>query len=133
MSATPLIVALVIVFALIVTLWIALGRESEPGAVDAAVSYVLARARGDWSTVYDLSSKELRANRDRGQFAAAHRHDDSSETRVRHPRAHVEQSTVTIDAGVVVVHVDQPDLTLRLDVERRDSRWVVVAADAVTA
>jgi hypothetical protein len=130
MSALPLIVALSIIFVLIVVLWIAFGKEAGPSAVDAAVSYVLARARGDWSTVYDLSAKELRANRDRAQFVDAHRHDDASAVRVAHPHAHVEQATVTTEVGVVVVHVDDPDLTLRLDVQRRDSRWVVVAADA---
>jgi hypothetical protein len=129
-SAIPLIVALSIIFVLIVVLWIALGKEAGPSAIDAAVSYALARARGDWSTVYDLSAKELRANRDRSQFVAAHRHHDDTALHVAHPHARVEQATVTTEVGVVVVHVDDPDLTLRLDVQRRDSRWVIVAADA---
>jgi hypothetical protein len=127
-----LVVAITAVVALLVVLWIALGREQGPSAIDTAVSYALARARGDWSTVYDLSAKELRGGRDRGGFVAAHRDgdarraDDATRAGGRHPHAAVEQSTVTLDAAVVVVHVDEPDVALRCDCERRDSRWVVV-------
>lgn len=127
----PLVVALVIVVALVVAVSIAVGHERGPGADDTAVAYVLARARGDWSTVFDLSAQELRAARDRPRFVADHR-DPSPHVRATSPRARVESATVTIEAAAVVVHVDDPDLSLRVDCARRDGRWAVTGVTDVT-
>lgn len=125
----PLVVALIVIVAIIVVLWLAIGHDPGPSAVDAATAYTLARARGDWSTVYDLSAKELRGGRDREHFVAAHRHDDASDhPAAGHGRATVEHSTVATDAAVVVIHLDDPDLVLRLGLERRDMHWVVTEA-----
>lgn len=121
-----LVVALVLAVAFVFVLWFAMGRDPGPTAVEAAVSYALARARGDWSCVYDLSGTELRSGRDRRQFVAAH-HDDP-EPAALDPHARVELATVVSDAAVVVVHVDDPDVALRLDCEKRSSRWVVTNA-----
>jgi hypothetical protein len=132
----PLAVALLIVVALIVTLWIAIGRDEGPSAADVAVSYAKARARGDWSVVYDLSATELRAGRDRAHFVAASTdgdnadgdHDAAIETRTSDD-VHIEHATVATDAAIVVVHLDGPAVTLRLECERRTGRWVVTCAE----
>jgi len=122
-----LIVALIVIVGLIVVLWIAVGREQGPSAADAAVSYALARARGDWSIAYDLSSKELRDGRTRDQFVAAHHGAYEPDASVARPHVHVENSTALSDLAVVVVRVDDLDLALRVDCERREGSWVVTA------
>jgi hypothetical protein len=130
----PLVVALVLVVGFVFVLWFAMGRDPGPSAVDAAVSYALARARGDWGSVFDLSGTELRSGRDRHQFVAAHRGGgdgddaDSHDAHAADPHARVEQSTVLAEVAVVVVHVDDTDVALRLDCEKRNSRWVVTSA-----
>lgn len=128
----PLVVALAFAVAFVVVLWCAMGRDPGPTAVDAAVSYALARARGDWSSVYDLSGTELRGGHDRKAFVAAHgAHATDAGTRrgpERELRAHVEQATVLSDVATVVVHVGEPAFGLRLDCEKRSTRWVVTAA-----
>ena len=124
----PLVVALVLAVAVVFVLWLAMGRDPGPSAVDAAVSYALARARGDWSSVYDLSGAALRDGRDRSAFVAAHGARTDVGARAHEPHARVAHATVLSDAAVVVVHVDDPDVALRLDCEKRSSRWVVTGA-----
>jgi hypothetical protein len=123
----PLVVALIVIVGLIVVLWIAVGRDPGRGAAEAAVRSARARARGDWSIAYDLSSKELRAGRTRDEFVAANRGAYEPDASVARPHVHVEKSTALSDLAVVVVRVDDLDLALRVDCERREGSWVVTA------
>ncbi len=123
----PLIVALLIIVGLIVVFWIAVGHEQGPSASDTAISYALARARGDWSIAYDLSSKELRGGLKRAEFIAAQRGSYVPSASIPSPHVQVEQSTALSDLAVVVVRVEDLDLALRVDCERREGSWVVTA------
>jgi hypothetical protein len=123
----PLIVALLVIVGLIFVFWIAVGHENGPSASDTAISYALARARGEWSIAYDLSSKELRGGLNRAQFVAAQRGSYAPGASIASPHVQVEQATALSDAAVVVVRVEDLDLALRVDCERREGSWVVTA------
>jgi hypothetical protein len=68
-----LIVAMSVLLALLFFMWIAIGREPGPAAVDVAIAYERAWDELDFNLLYDLSGPGLRDGLRRDQFIAAKR------------------------------------------------------------
>ncbi len=127
----PLVIALVIVAALLVFMWIAVAREQGPSPADVAIAYERAWDELDFGQLYDLSGAELRDGLRRDQFVsmkrAAHQ---GAATRARiGARIAVETSVVGHQTALVVTRVDAPDGVVHNNVmlERRANGWVVVS------
>jgi hypothetical protein len=126
----PLVIALVIVFALLLFSWVAIAREPGPGAADVAIAYERAWDELDFSLLYDLSGPELRDGMRREQFVAA--------KRAAYKRADATQrigSHVTVDTAIsghqvalVVTRVEANGGYVRNNVtlEHGSNGWTVV-------
>jgi hypothetical protein len=126
----PLVIALVIVFALLLFSWVAIAREPGPGAADVAIAYERAWDELDFSLLYDLSGPELRDGMRREQFVAA--------KRAAYTRADATQrigSHVTVDTAIsghqvalVVTRVEANGGYVRNNVtlEHGSNGWTVV-------
>jgi hypothetical protein len=126
----PLVIALVIVFAVLLFSWVAIAREPGPGPADVALAYERAWDELDFSLLYDLSGPELRDGMRRDEFIAA--------KRAAYTRADVTQrigSHVTIDtsisghqAALVVTRVEANGGFVRNNVtlEHGSNGWTVV-------
>jgi hypothetical protein len=68
-----LIVAMSILLVLLFFMWVAVGREPGPAAVDVAIAYERAWDELDFNLLYDLSGPGLRDGLRRDQFIAAKR------------------------------------------------------------
>lgn len=126
----PLVIALIIVFALLLFSWFAIGREPGPGPADVAIAYERAWDELDFSLLFDLSGPELRDGMRREQFIAA--------KRAAYARADATQrigSRVTVDtaisghqAALVVTRVEANGGFVRNNVtlEHGSNGWAVV-------
>jgi hypothetical protein len=68
-----LIVAMSVLLVLLFFMWISIGREPGPAAVDVAIAYERAWDELDFNLLYDLSGPGLRDGLRRDQFIAAKR------------------------------------------------------------
>lgn len=133
-------VAIFLVVAAIVVLWVAVAREPGPPPEETALAYELAWNRHDFSTLFSLCGDELRDGMDQRAFVAAKRQ-SVGERAPSAARASVRAEAVDSDGSVahVVTAVSANEETVRNDVvlERRSGRWVVVGyslkADQETA
>lgn len=132
----PVIVALGIVVALAITMLVLVGNERGPQPADVAVAYELAWIRRDYSSVFDLSAKELRDGLDRAGFIAAKRAGDAKigDRPARDLDVVVDELVAATDAAVVVTRVPTAghDLRHRVSCERRQGKWQVVAYHLVS-
>jgi hypothetical protein len=127
----PLVIAIVIVVALLVFMWIAVGREPGPGAVDVALAYERAWDALDFGLLYDLSGEELRDGLRRDQFIAAKRAayaGASGSTRMG-ARVEIETSVAGDQTALVVTRVEANEGHVRNNVmlERRSNGWTVIS------
>jgi hypothetical protein len=126
----PLVIALVIVFLLMITMWIAIAKERGPSPADVAIAYERAWSELDFGLLYDLSGDELRDGLRRDQFVAAKR---TAYANTEHARLAAEIEVDTFAAGnetaLVVTQVTADGGTVRNNVvlERRPPGWLVVA------
>ncbi len=131
----PVVVALGIVVALAITMLVLVGNERGPQPADVAVAYELAWLRRDYSSVFDLSAKELRDGLDRAGFVAAKRAGDAKvgDHSERDLDVIVDEMVAATDAAVVVTRVPATgnDLRHRVMCERRQGKWQVVAYNLV--
>jgi hypothetical protein len=65
---------MVVIFALLVFMWVSIGREPGPGPADVAIAYEHAWDHLDFDLLFDLSGDELRDGMRRDRFVAAKRH-----------------------------------------------------------
>jgi hypothetical protein len=125
-----LIVVLVVVFALLIFLWVAIGREPGPSAADVALAYERAWDELDFGLLYDLSGDEMRDGMRRERFINAKRAAyEKAEHRARiGARVEVETSISGHQTALVVTRVDADGGHVRNNVmlERRSNGWVVV-------
>lgn len=132
----PVIVALAVVVALAITMLVLVGNERGPQPADVAVAYELAWLRRDYSSVFDLSAKELRDGLDRAAFVAAKRAGDAKvgDHSERDLDVIVDEMVAATDAAVVVTRVSATgnDLRHRVMCERRQGKWQVVAYNLVS-
>jgi hypothetical protein len=126
----PLAIAIGVVVALLVFMWVAVAREPGPGAPDVALAYERAWDELDFGLIYDLSGRELRDGLRRDQFVAA--------KRAAYANAHADRrlgATITVDTFVaghqtalVVTRVETDGGAVRNNVmlEHSANGWVVV-------
>lgn len=138
-----LVIALALVAVLAIVMLIFVGYERGPMPADVAVGYELAWQRRDYSTMFDLSAKELRDGMTRDEFIAAKRASDAKVDDARRclepmHEVIVDEVVAATDSALVVTRLarpsgasggerGQPDLCHRLLCERRSGRWQVVA------
>jgi hypothetical protein len=125
----PLAIALVVVFALVVFLWVAFGREEGPGPVDVAVAYEHAWLRADFDVLFDLSGDELRDGMRRERFVEVQRATHAIETApVLAAPVAVEEAVRANRTALVVTRVGEGSGAVRNNVvlEQRASGWTVV-------
>ncbi len=135
-----LVVALVGIAALAVVMLIFVGNERGPSPGDVAVAYELAWQRSDFSTLYDLSAKELRDGMARDQFVRAKRGGEPAPNTVRSDAdpvvaVEVDEVVAATDAASVITRLrvaSGPGIRSRVLCERRNGRWQVVAHNLVT-
>ena len=126
----PLVIALILVFALLLFSWFAIAREPGPGPADVAIAYERAWDELDFDLLYDLSGAELRDGLRRDQFVAAKRaayQRADATTRVGAAIV-VDTSVVGNQTALVVTRVQSHDGVVRNNVmlEKRSNGWVVV-------
>ena len=126
----PLIVAMSVLFALLVFMWVAIGREPGPAAVDVAIAYERAWDELDFNLLYDLSGPGLRDGLRRDQFVAAKRAAYSRpESRARlGANISVETSVAGHQTALVVTRVVADGSPVRNNVmlEHTANGWLVV-------
>lgn len=129
--------ALVAIVVLAIAMTVFVGFERGPAPADVAVAYELAWQRRDYSTLFDLSAKELRDGMARDEFVASKRAGDAktparldSEQSDRSDRITVEEVVAATDAALVVTECS--GLRHRVVCERRQGRWTVVGYGLVT-
>ena len=124
-----LAIALVLVGAAIVVLWVAIAKEPGSPPEETAVAYELAWDRHDFATVFDLSGTELRDGMGGSQFARSKR-DSVGELPPNHHTAEVKVESVDTFAGtahaVTAVAGDAGVLHNDVVMARRNGRWMVV-------
>jgi hypothetical protein len=126
----PLIIALSVLFALLVFMWVAVGHEPGPAAVDVAIAYERAWDELDFNLLYDLSGPGLRDGLRRDQFIAAKRAAYSrSESRARlGADISVETSVSGNQTALVVTRVVADGSPVRNNVmlEHTANGWLVI-------
>ncbi len=125
-----LIVAMSVLFLLLFCMWIAIGREPGPAAVDVAIAYERAWDELDFNLLYDLSGPGLRDGLRRDQFIAAKRAAyarPESRTRIGADIT-VETSVAGNQTALVVTRVVADGSPVRNNVmlEHTSNGWVVV-------
>ncbi len=131
-----LIVALTSIAVLAVVMLVFVGTERGPQPADVAIAYERAWQRHDWSTLFDLSAKEMRDGLARDQFVSAKRKsvtkslsDEDAVVDVT-----IDEVVAASDAASVITRlVAQSGSAVRSRVlcERRNGRWQVVAHNLV--
>ena len=125
-----LIVAMVVVFALLVFMWIAVGKEPGPGPADVAIAYEHAWDELDFTLLFDLSGEEMHDGMRRDRFIAAKRAAyQSNATRARlGAKVTVVTSIVGHQTALVVTNVEANggSVTNNVMLEKRSNGWVVV-------
>jgi hypothetical protein len=137
-----LVIALGLIAVLAIIMTIFVGYERGPAPADVAVAYELAWHRRDYSTMFDLSAKELRDGLARDEFVAAKRASDAKIDRApSNPlsrgvskgapnRVTVDEVVAATDSALVITRL--ADLRHRVLCERRQGRWQVVGYNLVT-
>ena len=125
----PLAIAMCIVGALLLFLFVALAREKGPGAADVAIAYEIAWDHLDFSMLYDLSGPELRDGMRREPFIAAKRnaYGDHDRSRIG-AQIEVDTAVTGEETALVVTRVSHEGSSVRNNVllERRSGTWAVV-------
>jgi hypothetical protein len=126
----PLVVALVIIAALLLFMWISVGREPGPGPSDVAIAYERAWDELDFSLLYDLSGAQLRDGLRRDQFITAKRAayaNAQSRTRIG-ARIGVETSVAGHQTALVVTRVvaDGGAVHNNVMLDHTSNGWVVI-------
>jgi hypothetical protein len=126
----PLVIALVIVGALLLFMWISIGREPGPGPSDVAIAYERAWDELDFSLLYDLSAAELRDGLRRDQFVAAKRaaYANTGARRRIGAKIDVETSVAGHQSALVVTKVTADGGAVRNNVmlDHTANGWVVI-------
>jgi len=125
-----LIVAMSVLFLLLLFMWISVGREPGPAAVDVALAYERAWDELDFNLLYDLSGPGLRDGLRREQFIAAKRAAYSRpESRARlGADITIETSVAGHQTALVVTRVVADGSPVRNNVmlEHTASGWLVI-------
>ncbi len=127
----PLLIALIVIIVLLVFMWVSIGREPGPGAVDVAIAYERAWDELDFSLLYDLSGDEMRDGLRRDRFIAAkqaaYAGGDHAPRRLG-AKVSVETSVAGHQTALVVTRVEVDGAAVRNNVmlEKRANGWVVV-------
>jgi hypothetical protein len=126
----PLIIAMAVLLVLLFFMWVAVGREPGPAAVDVAVAYERAWDELDFNLLYDLSGPGLRDGLRRDQFIAAKRAAYARpEARARiGAEITVETSVTGHQSALVVTRVVADGRPVRNNVmlEHTANGWVVI-------
>jgi hypothetical protein len=124
------VVAMVAIFALLVFMWVSIGREPGPGPADVAIAYEHAWDHLDFDLLFDLSGDELRDGMRRDRFVAAKRNAyEKANARARlGADVRVETSIAGNQTALVVTEVAAQGSSVRNNVmlEKRANGWVVV-------
>jgi hypothetical protein len=125
------VVAMVVLFALLVFMWVSIGREPGPGPADVAIAYEHAWDHLDFDLLFDLSGDELRDGMRRDRFVAAKRNAyENANARARlGADVRVETSIAGNQTALVITEVAAQGRSVRNNVmlEKRANGWVVVA------
>jgi hypothetical protein len=126
------LIVILAVFALVFAFIVAVGKDPGPSAADAAVGYETAWDRLDFVGVWTLSGSELRDGLGRKEFVATKRAAYRDGDKLGHLVAHVGVDDVNEqgDTAAVLTRLELHDGSVvqnRVDLARRDSRWVVTA------
>jgi hypothetical protein len=127
-----LIVGLVALFALMVFMWVSVGREPGPGPADVALAYERAWDELDFGLLFDLSGAEMRDGMRRDRFIAAKRAAYAAAGAGARARLRTDVEVDTSVAGnqtaLVVTRVGLEGDSVRNNVllEKRTNGWVVV-------
>jgi hypothetical protein len=126
----PLAVAMVVIVAMLVFMWVAIGREPGPGPADVAIAYERAWDTLDFGLLFDLSGAELRDGLRRDRFVAAKQAAYAGSANRRHLGAQVsvETSVAGNQSAFVVTRVTVDGASVRNNVtlERGSNGWMVV-------
>jgi hypothetical protein len=122
----------VIVIALALAVVIAIAKSSGPGPGEVAVAYELAWDHLDFESLFTMSGTELRDGLDRRGFIAAKRKAYAQQHTLGGlvERVGIDQVASTRDAAVAITDVELHDQTVvhnRVEMARRNGRWLVVA------
>ncbi len=132
----PLVIALVIVFALLLTMWIGIGREPGPGPADVALAYDRAWDELDFGLLYELSGAEMRDGLRKDRFVASKRaaYEQSGAIGRLGANVSVDTSVIGHQTALVVTRVEAQGGEIRNNVmlERRSNGWVVVGYSLIT-
>ena len=145
-----LVIALAVLALLAIVMLVFVGVEGGPEPVDVAIAYELAWRRRDYSTLFDLSAKELRDGLARDEFVATKRAGDhkaelagvstpgssvpsAAANRSANPVVLVDEVVAATDSALVVTRAEGEHLRHRVMCERRQGRWQVVGYNLVTS
>ena len=122
----------VIVLALAIAVVVVIAKDRGPGPGEVAVAYELAWDRLDFESLYTLSGSELRDGLDRRGFIAAKRtaYAQQHELGGLVDRVGVDQVANTRELAVAITAVELRDQAVvhnRVEMARRNGRWMVVA------
>lgn len=126
----PLLVALLIIAALLVVLWVAFAKDPGPAAADVAIAYERAWDMLDFDLLYDLSGPELRDGMRRDEFVAAKRaaYEASGHRAPVGATIDVDETVAANETAVVVTRVTTVEGSIRNNVvlEKTSNGWAVV-------
>jgi len=124
------VVAMVVLFALLVFMWVSIGREPGPQPADVALAYERAWDDLDFDLLFDLSGEELRDSMRRERFVAAKRAAyEQADARARlGADVRVDTAITGNQTALVVTEVAAHGSRVRNNVmlEKRANGWVVV-------
>jgi hypothetical protein len=123
---------LVVVVLLALAVVVVVAMDHGPAAGEVAVAYELAWDHLDFESLFTLSGLELRDGLDRRGFIAAKRiaYEQQHELGGLVERVGIDQVVDVRDAAVAITTVELRDGTVvhnRVDMARRNGRWLVVA------
>jgi hypothetical protein len=123
-------VVMVVLFALLVFMWVSVGREPGPSPADVALAYERAWDELDFDLLFDLSGDELRDGMRRDRFVATKRVAyTQADARTRLGAVvRVDTTIAGQQTALVVTDVMAAGTTVRNNVtlEKRANGWVVV-------
>lgn len=125
------VVVATLLFALIVALVVAVGRDPGPAPADVAVAYEGAWDRLDFDALWTLSGAELRDGMDRRAYATAKRTAYAARPDLGGLTEAVEVESVESTRDLAVVRTrlvlrTGEDTRNEVELARRSERWVVV-------
>lgn len=127
----PLVIALGIILALLLFMWISVGREPGPGPEDVAIAYEMAWAELDFDLLFSLSAPELRDGLRRDQFIAAKRNAYAGAGNSKRIGAHITvQTSVSGNQTALVVtevSVDGGAVRNNVMLDHSANGWLVVS------